>query len=154
MATGAGVFGSLVGRWEFDRVIEPGVGKVTGVATFRPVAPDRLHYREDGRISLAGGHTAAVFREYVYLLEDDRILVCFADGERPGAVMHTLGLRDAGDAGAGSCGVDVHHCGADVYEGTYQFRGADRFSVVMRVTGPAKDYRMTTGYRRARQGVS
>lgn len=150
MAAGAGVFGSLVGRWEFERVIEPGVGKVTGVAIFRPVAADRLHYREDGRISLASGYAAAVFREYVYLLEDDRIVVCFADGERPGAVLHTLGLRDAG---AGSCGVDVHHCGADVYRGTYQFRDADRFSVVMRVTGPAKDYRMTTAYRRVRHGL-
>lgn len=148
MATGAAVFGSLSGGWAFDRVIEPDVGTVTGTATFRPVATDRLHYREDGRISLATGYAAAVFREYVYVLEGDRILVCFADGERPGGLLHTLRLEGAAGAATELCGVDVHHCGRDLYEGTYRFEGVDRFTVAMRVTGPAKDYRMTTGYRR------
>ena len=64
--------------------------------------------------------------------------VLFADG-RP---FYGFELRD--DRWAGS-----HGCGRDTYTVVGRFLGADRFEEVWHAVGPAKDYRLTTTYRRS-----
>jgi len=145
---GAAVFDSLTGAWHLERVIEPGIGTMAGAARFRPLRAGLLHYREDGRLRLASGHTGAAYREYFYVLDEAAIHICFAVGGQPGDTMHTLRPDTAGDA------ADTHLCRADQYTGRYRFPGPDQFSVHMRVTGPEKHYWIVTAYRRAAGGAA
>lgn len=46
----------------------------------------------------------------------------------------------------------VHPCGADTYEGRIQVDSPDAWTVVWVVSGPAKDYTMTTRLTRAANG--
>jgi hypothetical protein len=142
------VFRSLAGRWELSRTLEPGLGTASGTATFTPDGADRLHYREDVELRLATGYSGTGYREYRYELEGRRIRVRLADG----VTMHVLDLGGPGGPGASTGSPeagDVHHCRADDYLGVYRFGPGERFSVEMTVTGPAKDYRILTGYHRS-----
>ncbi|GAA4006023.1 hypothetical protein GCM10022247_29700 [Allokutzneria multivorans] len=137
------LFRSLRGKWALARAI-PGTGSVTGTAEFRPLRPDLLLYREEGRLELGTGQHHDVSREYHYLLEHDRIRVCFVEPPEFGRTMHTLRL-DGAEAS------DEHLCDQDLYTGHYRFDGPDRFTVDMRVRGPKKDYSMHTTYDRLPQ---
>ncbi|MCX3062498.1 DUF6314 family protein [Streptomyces beihaiensis] len=61
----------------------------------------------------------------------------FADGR----FFHGLDLRTGHD-------VADHPCAADLYRGEFTVYGADRWRVVWRVRGPAKDLLLTTDHRR------
>ena len=134
------LFLSLPGKWALARAI-PGIGAVTGFATFRQLRPDLLLYREEARLELASGQAHDTHREYHYLLEDNQIRVCFVEPPEFGRTMHTLRL-DGDEA------TDEHLCDQDLYTGRYRFEGPDRFTVEMRVRGPKKDYSMHTTYDR------
>ncbi|MCD5313807.1 DUF6314 family protein [Kineosporia babensis] len=141
------VFATLPGRWVLNRVIEPGLGTATGVATFAEAGSGRLHYREDVELRLATGHVGDAYREYEYVLEPDgRIRVLLADG----ATMHLLSfdLEGTDPAGPVWSAADVHDCLADQYRGTYRLDQQGVLKVDMKVDGPAKDYRIVTEYRR------
>jgi Family of unknown function (DUF6314) len=144
--TSATVFAALTGQWRIERRIDPGLGTFTGVARIRPLRTDELHYREDGELRLATGHSGPAHREYVYILDGDAIRVCLVVDGEPGTTVHRLDLAGGSEAS------DVHLCRADRYLGTYSFAGADRFTVAMRVVGPDKDYEIHTSYRRALEG--
>lgn len=143
--SGAAVFSGLAGDWRLSREFSPGLGTMTGVARFRPVRAGVLHYREDGRVTFAGGHTGDAFREYHYLLDPDgSIRVCFVEPGTFGRTLHALHLD-----GTVTEAVDTHLCGADTYVGRYAFALPGRFTVDIDVSGPAKRYATHTVFERS-----
>jgi hypothetical protein len=140
---GGDIFHSLVGDWTLSRVISPGIGTMTGTARFHRLEPNLLHYREDGRLELAGGHRGEAYREYHYLLEDERIRVCFVEADRSGRTLHTLRFAESATEAT-----EVHLCGRDSYTGRYRFQTPDSFTIEMTVLGPNKDYSTRTSYHR------
>ena len=143
----------LAGTWILTRALEPDLGTATGIARFTEAGPGRLHYREDVELRLASGHVGEAYREYEYLLEEDRIRVLLADG----TTMHVLVFqpengRSTASAQGHAAGVwtaaDVHDCRADQYRGTYRMDARGVLTVDMKVDGPAKDYRIVTEYGR------
>src|SRR4051794_22810434 len=88
------VLQGLAGRWALDRVVEGpdgNQGSMQGVATFRRLESGLMAYREEGRLSLAGGAAFDAFRDYLY----DRISEGFAVffPETPPRLFHAIRLR-------------------------------------------------------------
>lgn len=134
----------LAGAWAFDRVIA-GQGSMQGLATFTPLDAERLAYREQGRLKLQNGTELEAEREYVFRACERGFDVLFT--ESPPRLFHTIELA-ASDGGAlsGSAG---HLCNLDHYQSTYTFRGDGGLIIRHVVSGPRKDYTMTTTYTRA-----
>lgn len=125
----------LLGRWSVARVIRHAGG---GTVRFRGTAEwvpegDRLRCVETGRLEQDGaGYEAR--RETLWQDAGDGIAVAFADG-RPFHVW-----RQGREA--------RHDCPPDDYRLRYDLSAWPRWSVRWRVTGPRKDYRALTRYRR------
>jgi hypothetical protein len=134
----AAVFARLRGDWTLTRTISS-IGAMTGRATFVPLTPGVLRYREEGRLELASGHRSEAYREYYYLLEDDHIHVTFSDAP-PGERTFLRLFPNFDDGHQGARAGDVHHCGCDTYAATYIFESEHRLVVTMDVHGPSKGY--------------
>jgi Family of unknown function (DUF6314) len=154
-AAGARVFAALEGSWSLQREIS-GAGSMEGAADFRRVGADLLHYREQGVLRLDSGWTGEASREYFYLLEPGPdgpdIRIAFAVRDRPGETLHRLRLHTAPEARWPAAGQDVHLCSRDVYQGTYNFVDPDHYTTRVVVTGPAKDYTISTALARIPAG--
>jgi Family of unknown function (DUF6314) len=131
----------LRGRWRADRIIEDfrsgQRGSFDGVATFAAnsgtAAAGGLTYEEQGELRF-GGHRGPASRSLIYqpgTAGTARVL--FADG-RP--------FFDL-DLATGTCRAE-HPCRSDRYELTVHVLGPDCYVERWRVTGPEKDYAMTT----------
>ncbi|WP_426421131.1 DUF6314 family protein [Bradyrhizobium genosp. A] len=133
----------LAGSWSFNRVIE-GQGGMQGLATFTPLHAGSLAYREQGRLKLLNGTELEAEREYVFCNRDRGFDVLFK--ESPPRLFHTIELA-ASDGGAlsGSAG---HLCNLDHYQSTYTFCGHGGLIIRHVVSGPRKDYTLTTIYTR------
>lgn len=133
----------LAGAWSFDRVIE-GQASMKGLATFTPLDAERLAYREQGRLKLRNGTELEAEREYVFRHRDRGFDVLFK--ESPPRLFHAIDLA-ASDGGAlsGSAG---HLCHLDHYQSTYTFCADGGLIIRHVVSGPRKDYTMTTIYTR------
>jgi hypothetical protein len=155
---------ALIGRWRLVRRIEdfragteagfdgeatlgpvaapsPASGGIepplSGVDEAVPAAPT-LMWREAGTLRL-GAHVSAASRVYLWrLIAPDLLDVAYQDG-RP---FHRVALPRVGEALAS------HDCAPDRYDGAYTFQGPDRWTLVWRVRGPRKDYRMITEHTR------
>jgi hypothetical protein len=117
---------SLAGRWTVERRI---VDLRTGQSgEFRGTATITAHeWTEHGRLRF-GAYDGPASRHLK--IEGNR--VAFADG-RP---FHTLAPRAE------------HRCGDDRYTAEYRVLGPDAFDVVWTVTGPNKQQRLESAYRR------
>lgn len=112
-------------------------GRVNGVVRFAPEA-DGLRYDETGEMRF-GTYRGEVAQSYLFAFDGDAVAnVRYADGR----FFHRL------DLSSGAADV-AHHCGADLYRGRYRVLGADRWALSWQVTGPRKDYLMSTRYERA-----
>ena len=138
-----GLFRGLAGRWRQARTLSPG-GTYNGEAVLAPIDATRLHYEEQGVLTLADGQRLAASRRYVFALEGGQIGVYF--DEQPQRLFHRLDFAYAG-AGTARAAAD-HHCGLDGYRSTYAIQSNDAFSVTHRVSGPPKCYAMTTDFSR------
>jgi Family of unknown function (DUF6314) len=130
----------LPGTWSVERDVRDaalGAGRFTGTAAFT-ACDGGLAWEERGRLRL-GAYDGPARRELAVRAEDGGWMVRFADG-RP---FHPLELRPAGWP-------VIHPCGADAYAGEYTVLGPDAFDVRWRVSGPAKDQRIESRYRRVR----
>lgn len=133
----------LQGRWELDREVSDHRlerdGRFRGTADFAPgkTTPDALDWREIGRLRF-GAHDAPAEQRYrVEFPAPHRACVRFADGR----IFHELDLT-AGDWAV------THACGPDLYRGRFAVSAPDRWTLVWRVTGPRKDLRLSSCYRR------
>jgi hypothetical protein len=140
----AEVMKGLAGTWLFDRVIE-GYGTMQGLATFSPLDQGRLAYREEGNLRLVDGTEFQAEREYIFGVRVDGFDVFFK--ENPPRLFHEISLSSRG--GAVRAGSADHLCGPDTYKSTYTFLPDGRFIIQHIVSGPRKDYTMTTTYSRS-----
>ena len=125
---------TLLGDWRLSRTIDDRVtgqqSRIDGTLSLAAVSSDRIRWEEQGRwhqpdedIDVRRGlwvvrdeHT----RDWWVRFEDDRDFHPWTPGETV-----------------------VHPCGADTYQGLV-LGTPDRWTVEWEVTGPDKDYRMTT----------
>lgn len=131
----------LQGDWHLKRCIDDrrrgDRGHFEGGAAFLAEG-NLLLYREDGRLSI-GEHDGPAMQFYTYSFpETGKADVSFRDG-RP---FHGLDLT------GGRCAA-THLCDPDRYEGEFQALDADTWRAVWTVTGPRKDLRLDSTYRRA-----
>ncbi|MBW7973977.1 hypothetical protein HYH08_31370 [Bradyrhizobium sp. BR 10289] len=131
----------LTGSWSLDRVIE-GQATMRGVATFTALGEGRLAYREQGALALANGTIVQAEREYVFRGSDRGFKVFFR--EDPPRLFHEI-LLSASSGGALS-GHARHLCRRDEYQSAYLFLPDGTFTIRHVVSGPSKDYTMSTTY--------
>ncbi|MDI5966041.1 DUF6314 family protein [Streptomyces sp. SL13] len=140
----ADALGYLAGRWRVRRTVldltAGETGRFEGVADFTAHGDDgTLAHAERGEFHWRGTARSAT-RAHAYAPgPGGTALVGFPDG-RP---FHDLDLR-TGRWRA------VHGCPPDRYEGQFTVLGPDRWQVVWRVTGPAKNLLLTTVHDRSR----
>lgn len=132
--------GFLLGIWRLDRILVDGHlgqgGSMEGTALFAPSGV-RLLYSEAGILRF-GGHAGNAGQSYVYdFPEPGRASISRHDGSRFVDVDLTRGQSSV-----------VHHCGDDVYHGTFEVSASAEWRVEWRVAGPRKDQRISTRYRR------
>jgi hypothetical protein len=150
-----GTLGYLAGEWDVVREIadhRTGVaGSFRGQASLRPrptsadadadagsLDGDVLEFTEHGELRFGAHRGPASRRLRYYGRSDGSADVRFADDRE----FYRLDLR------SGSCRA-VHPCRADRYAVTVTWLSEDSFTEVWQVTGPAKDYDMTSVYTRA-----
>ncbi|WP_246801156.1 DUF6314 family protein [Bradyrhizobium genosp. L] len=132
----------LAGAWSFDRVIE-GQGTMQGRASFTPLAGGSLAYREQGTLRLSNGTELEAAREYVFRESEGGFDVLFK--EDPPRLFHAISLHGAGEL----AGEASHLCNLDTYRSSYRFLPDGTFIIRHVVSGPRKDYTMTTAYSRS-----
>ncbi|MBN9553687.1 MAG: hypothetical protein J0H61_03265 [Alphaproteobacteria bacterium] len=110
-------------------------GWLEGRASVTAAATD-LRLEESGRL-VFGGHVSDASQHYRIVLGDGGAQVFRADGSH----FHDL------DLSSGWAGI-LHRCGDDMYRGRYRALNRDAYRVAWRVTGPRKNYRMTSLYTR------
>ncbi|MCE0504561.1 MULTISPECIES: DUF6314 family protein [unclassified Roseivivax] len=128
----------FTGAWRFRRKIyDRKLGQESdgqGVLTFAPEG-DGLIYHEVLTLSMPGQPPIEGSRRYRWRPGPRGIEVLFEDG-RP---FHQLGLGESRPC-------DLHPCGEDRYEVTYDFGDWPIWGATWEVRGPRKDYRMDTLY--------
>lgn len=126
----------LTGRWRIVRRIGDArlgiVGRLTGYASFTP-APDGLIHDETGDLRF-GDYRGPVTRRYhLAIKQPSAAEMRHADGR----LFHAL------DLASGHAEI-LHQCGSDQYRGRYRVLSDNRFAVTWHVTGPRKNYRLST----------
>ncbi len=130
----------LQGEWWLLRDIDDRrlgkAGRFEGEALFAPLA-EGLLYDEAGRMRF-GDHEGPAARRYRYdFPAPQRAAVSFAEG----GFFHDLDLT------TGTWSTE-HRCGADHYRGEFRVEGPACWSADWRVTGPRKNLRLRTRFRR------
>lgn len=130
------------GEWTVERTIADvragRSGRFSGRAAFRPAAEGGLDYREEGTLVLDGAAPMTATRDYLWRDGGGGVIeVRFGDGR----FFHRFLPEEPTPA-------DVHRCDADTYRVRYDFARWPLWRAEWRVTGPRKDYAMTSAYRR------
>jgi len=131
----------LKGSWTLQRTLSE-QGNVHGIAHFKQVGTNLLHYREEGIFTHLNNNTNKIEREYFYYydIESDKIRVYFAHVDKPGELLHELGFMAINEKTTTVTATALHKCRADIYKATYNFYGPDQFKLIYIVQGPAKNY--------------
>lgn len=109
-------------------------GRVAGTLSFSP-GEGGLVADETGRMRLGDGPEWQTGRRTIWRQDGERLAVSFGDG-RPFHVCDPANPRAE------------HVCTPDLYRVTYDFSTFPDWRCVWRVSGPRKDYVMTTDHRR------
>ncbi|MGQ4273222.1 DUF6314 family protein [Terrihabitans sp. B22-R8] len=136
------LFAGLEGSWRLDRVVAP-AGTLSGTADFSLRSDGGLDYQERGDLVLPHG-TFAAERRYRFDPEDDGFSVHFADAAP--RLFHRVRLSRTDEGSL--IGEAPHRCGRDLYVTAYRFASDGTFTIVNSVTGPNKDYTVTSAYTR------
>jgi len=138
------VFDWLEGEWAFSREV-PGYASVRGEARIASAGEDVARYEETALVSLAAGGTLRATQCYIHQrlpLPANGIEVRFCE---TGDLFERLEFRLLADGALEARARYV--CASDVYESIFVVR-RDRLYVEHKVSGPRKDYRVETVYRR------
>lgn len=131
----------IAGTWHLERTISTG-SRFQGLAHIRRT--DMRHtysYHEEGSfVQEKTAHEA--YRDYIYKVKDERLEILFADPHRAGETYVSLDFRQ------GPVANDTYMCGEDVYGHIFEIISAHEFHTETVVSGPEKDYRLVTYYRR------
>jgi hypothetical protein len=129
---------TLEGRWRLSRVIRNADGseaRLSGVTVFRRDG-EGLVQEEEGWLTLPGGAAPLrATRRYLWTEGAGGLEVRFGDGRPFHAVPLGVARPEA-----------THDCAPDVYRVAYDFADWPRWRAVWRVTGPRKNYVMTSDY--------
>lgn len=132
--------GFFLGAWRFERVIafldHDRQGRVVGDARLAELGDGRLDYYEVGQFHYDGAPTVSWQRYTWRFLGDGRLDILNRDGA-------SLCEIDLGAAAPSA----VHHCGADRYALSMSVT-PPVWKQIWRVTGPRKNYRSETEFRR------
>ncbi len=128
----------LLGAWRVTRLGWDGVPartmRLRGTARFSACAAGLL-FEERGTMA-AGGYLGEAVRRYIFCLKGASAAdVCFEDGR----LFHPLNLE-------GGMAHVRHDCPPDRYEGRYRVLAPSCWLLSWRVTGPRKNYRMTSRF--------
>jgi len=127
------------GRWQIERRIEDAltgqVAHLNGRATFVSDG-EGLCYHEVGQLQMTGQPAMTAERRYLWRADLALIRVLFPDGRN----FHSF------DPGAAESEAQ-HDCAPDLYLVRYDFGERPIWSSRWQVSGPRKDYVMTTHYR-------
>lgn len=129
------ILADFQGCWSLERDVrhlDGGEARFSGTATWTPEG-ETLVYDETGWLTMSGQKAIPARQRYIWMPD---LTVRFSDGR----FFHRV-------PGAG--GATAHGCTPDHYEGAYDFSRWPEFRVTWRVTGPRKDYRMLSTYRRS-----
>ncbi len=130
---------AFAGRWSLERRItdaKAGEMRLQGLAEFRP-STHRLLYREEGQLRLPGRAPIRAVQQYIWEVQRGWIAIRFADG-RP---FHGFPLGVVQPEA-------TYLRPPDRYAVAYDFRDWPRWRAEWVVSGPRKDYRMVSEYRR------
>ncbi len=135
----------LAGTWHLERQImvkgHP-ESRFRGLAHIRPSdVRGRFSYSEEGHF-IGERVIASGIHDYIYKIDGARLEILFADARRPGEPFITLDFKDDLIA------QDTYLNGDDIYALHYEIINADHYHVDMTISGPEKDIRMVTQYRR------
>ncbi|MDJ0630303.1 MAG: DUF6314 family protein [Rhodobacter sp.] len=128
----------FAGEWRLAREIDDRLtirhGRLSGTARFDPGGWG-LVYLEKGLLDFPGQTPLTVRQSYLWRAAGRTVAVSFSDGR----AFHTIDL-------AGSTAAARHDCAPDVYTVAYDFSRWPDWSATWDVTGPRKDYSMTSWY--------
>jgi len=125
---------TLLGDWQLSRLIDDRItgqeSRIDGTLSLAAVTPDRIRWEEQARWHQPDGDVDV--RRSLWVTRDDDTRAWW------------VRFEDEREFHAWMPGEPVvHACGADTYRGLVQGT-PDGWTVEWDVTGPAKDYRMTT----------
>ena len=131
----------FLGTWALSRRIDDRLagqsGVFEGMARFTPDGPDAAIYDESGLLRLGDAPPMTAERRYLWQFGAETVIVRHADG------------RDFFRFTPGGRGAEiVHVCDPDTYRVIHDFTVWPRWQAIWTVTGPRKDYRLRSAWRR------
>lgn len=135
--------GLFVGQWTLVREISDG-SRFSGEAGFVPIAADSLRVSEKGMLVLPDARKIQAYRNWIWRFSGESQLSIFYD-EPDGRLYHQLNLVWADGIWSADAS---HRCEDDTYAGKYRL-GDRVMEIETTVSGPNKDYRLKSAYRKS-----
>lgn len=135
----------LPGTWHVDRQINVrgrAESKFQGLAHIRPTdMRGTFSYHEEGRFVGEDVRFEGT-RDYLFKVKNDTLAIFFVDEQRMGETYVTLDFAD------GVTAQDTYLCDDDIYGHIFEIISGAHFLTETTVSGPEKDYKLITNYRR------
>lgn len=135
----------LPGTWHLERRISVAGHESShfqGLAHIRPTdVRGTYSFHEEGSFVNERVRQEA-YRDYIYKAKGKTLDILFADPHRMGQPFVSL------DFSQGVIANDTHVCGQDIYALVFEIISTGEFHTETIVSGPEKDYRLETIYRR------
>lgn len=145
MLTSYEIFRRFSGIWRFQRQIVSVIesqpsGEVTGLAEFKEVASNLMHYSEIGTFETDAGKKIPIKQEYFFTFNEStkKIEKHYAKDGAPNGMLYAISNKLEGE----------HLCKDDNYKAKYGYVNDDfkEFTLDYDVLGPHKNYTSKTTY--------
>ncbi|CAF1197854.1 unnamed protein product [Adineta ricciae] len=136
-------------KWTFERTLtgKPSDGTVRGQAEFLFFSPNKLLYKEQGKLTLSSQMPLDITQKYIYSYDEEKDLltVYFVNEDSQlGSLFHTIHFQSKENSSNGWLASGEHLCSQDHYSTSYLFAlngvNLSEFEITYTVKGPAKDY--------------
>lgn len=137
---------NLEGAWKLTRRIFPSYRSV-GSGIFTAESPSVLRFRETG--TLAGfGMQNEFYRSYRYLfdIKNGVLIIKHSEGVDVGKILHEFVIPSTSNFPL--ILTHEHSCIDDRYFVKFKIKSENAFSILYKVTGPKKNYKMISHYRK------